>query len=150
MEENNLLDLLAAEQDLSAEKVRGIVDRLEEELGQPIACRGCNEIADPPHRTVLAYPRPWAGEEGEDQLLCQDCWAGEAAQHTDLTEKQAQIAALKIADFSNDDIGHAIGRAAGTVSSTLSRLKSRDAQMAEEIEQLERTDEILSTIIWRG
>lgn len=148
MADVNPLDHLAAEKDLSSEQVRGIVDRLEEELDQPIACRGCNEISDPPHVTPLAYPRPWA--DGEDRLLCQTCWAGEVAKQTDLTERQAEILALKLAGFSNDEIGTAIGRAAGTVSSTLSRLKSRDETIDEEIHELEQTGDILETVIWRG
>ncbi|MFW6435843.1 MAG: hypothetical protein ACOCY1_05620, partial [Halovenus sp.] len=118
-------------------------------LGHPISCDGCNEMSNPPHRTVLQYPRPWADVDADGpELLCQECWAAEAAQHTDLTEKQATIAALKLADFSNDEIGTAIGRSAGTVAATLSRLKNR--QLTEEIAELERTQDVLNTIVWRG
>lgn len=153
------LDQLAATNDLDVETVRKTVQALEEELGHTIACDVCNELADPPYRTVLQYPRPWAdvvdATAGDDDdgaagptLLCQECWATEAAHYADLTEKQAQIVALKLAGFSNDEIGTAIGRSAGSVASTLSRLKNR--QLEEEFEQLERTRDVLNTIVWRG
>lgn len=136
----DLIDRLATEHDHSPEEIRAIVEDIEADLDEPLHCPVCNELVDPPYVTVMAYPRPWADEEA---LRCQSCWAAEAEQHTDLSEHRATIFALKLAGFTNGEIGDVIGRAAGTVSATLSQIRHPDPPIDEQIQQLEHTRTLL-------
>jgi hypothetical protein len=136
-------DELSADRDFRPNGLQATVEAIENTTDAEIICRGCGSLADPPHVTVLVYPRPWADDEEGNPLTCHDCWASEAAQKTDLTERQARILALRAAGYTQGDIGKVMGFAGSNASATLSKLRNRKNGIQDKITELERTEDVL-------
>lgn len=136
-------EVLQANQQHDPGELSDTILAIEEELGDQIACEGCAKPADPPYRTVLAYPRPWADESA---LLCQDCWAEEVARQSTLSERGARILALKLAGFEEGEIREVVGSAGGSVESVLSDLREEFDELREGRDERDRSEALLSEV----
>lgn len=142
-------------EDLTPDRYRGIVEEIEAQLDGSLSCRECGARADVVAGIVVApFPDPApqqaenaeSGRETAARLRCHECYASLLSAETTLSETQAAALALVSLGFSHSDIADVVGRAAGTISSQLSRAKKKREKAQEEIEERQRTIEIVDVL----
>lgn len=138
----DVIELLTPNEQTTAKRLRGKYDRLEE-AGAVIRCDACTTAPGTPETVVAAFPRPRA--EGE-ALLCQACWAAEAAARTSLEEAEAEVLALRWAGLEIPEMASATGLAEREAEERLRELHRRTSEIGAKHAEIERTRVVLKAV----
>lgn len=109
-------------------------------VGRTGRCDRCGREHDEKALDVRPRHLPSEGQE----ILCHECWASAVADVSTLTERQAELATLlSIDEYSHGDIAEIVGMGRGNVSTYKSRLREKAEKARAEMEQNERTLEVI-------
>lgn len=128
---------------IDRDEAQEIVEDIQGETDQPIACTDCGQAYDPPRTVVLNFPDPIVDDPNESPVRCVDCWAELIASETLLTEIQAKVYALELAGYSQKEIGDLLGRSTGTISTYAHRVGKKREKAHAQIGVAERTIDVL-------